>query len=85
MAQSTNLGYPRIGKNRELKRVGSGPNGGTLGRYANQLPVIVEQMAESFAAVTGIDLMQMARDKTGSSRDDDGEDRVVINPSESDR
>jgi flotillin len=60
---------------------GSSPNGGTLGRYANQLPVIVEQMAESFAAVTGIDLKQMARDKTGSN-EDNGKDRVVVDPPE---
>lgn len=58
---------------------GSSPNGGTLGRYANQLPVIVEQMAESFAAVTGIDLMEMARDKVGVNREE-GEDRVVVDP-----
>jgi flotillin len=63
---------------------GSSPNGGTLGRYANQLPVIVEQMAESFAAVTGIDLMEMAREKTGSNRNDSGEDRVVVDPPERD-
>src|SRR5690606_35382208 len=45
---------------------GSGGNGtGPLGKYANQLPVIVEQMAESFAAVTGIDLIQVARNKAG--------------------
>lgn len=59
---------------------GSSPNGGTLGRYANQLPIIVEQMAESFAAVTGIDLMEMARDKTGSNQDRDKDDRVVVDP-----
>ena len=64
---------------------GSSANGGTLGRYANQLPVIVEQMAESFAAVTGIDLMEMARDKTGSNRKGDGEDRVVVDPPERDK
>lgn len=60
---------------------GSSPNGGTLGRYANQLPIIVEQMAESFAAVTGIDLMEMARDKTGQKpTKEESDDRVVVDP-----
>lgn len=59
---------------------GSSPNGGTLGRYANQLPIIVEQMAERFAAVTGIDLKEMARDKTGSNHQREEDDRVVVNP-----
>lgn len=64
---------------------GSGPAGGTLGRYANQLPVIVEQMAESFAAVTGIDLMQMARDKANGTYEKNGEDRVVNDMPERER
>ncbi|MFW6074550.1 MAG: SPFH domain-containing protein [Chloroflexota bacterium] len=58
---------------------GHGPDGGTLGRYANQLPVIVQQMAENFAAVTGVDLMDMMKEKMGV---DDEEEvfRTVINP-----
>jgi uncharacterized membrane protein YqiK len=59
---------------------GSSSNGGTLGRYANQLPIIVEQMAESFAAVTGIDLKDMVRDKSGSNREQEQDDRVVVDP-----
>jgi flotillin len=54
-------------------------NGGTLGRYANQLPVIVQQMAENFAAVTGIDLMEMVREKTGDT-DANGSGRTIIDP-----
>ncbi len=58
-----------------------GSNGaGSLGRYANQLPVIVEQMAESFAAVTGIDLIQVARDKAGIPPEEETEDRVIVDP-----
>lgn len=59
---------------------GSSNGVGSLGRYANQLPVIVEQMAESFAAVTGIDLIQVARDKAGIPPEEETEDRVIVDP-----
>lgn len=61
---------------------GHGPDGGTLGRYAGQLPVIVQQMAENFAAVTGVDLMEMVKEKMGVD-DDDEAVRTVINPTPS--
>lgn len=58
---------------------GHGPNGGgSLGRYAGELPIIVERMTESFAAVTGIDIKQLVRDKTGVDVDDDDNGRTVI-------
>lgn len=59
---------------------GHGPNGGggTLGRYANQLPVIVTEMSERFAAATGIDLLEMMQEKAGV--DESPSERTVINP-----
>lgn len=75
---------------------GGGPNGvganggGSLGRYAGELPIIVERMTESFAAVTGIDIKQVVRDKTGIGPEDEGNGRTVIDadpaakPSEAD-
>ncbi|HUG16356.1 MAG TPA: SPFH domain-containing protein [Thermomicrobiales bacterium] len=58
---------------------GLGSNGsGSLGRYAGELPMIVERMTESFAAVTGIDLKQVVRDKTGIGAEDTGNGRTVI-------
>lgn len=59
---------------------GHSPNGGTLGRYANQLPVIVQQMAESFAAVTGVDLMDMMKEKMGIDDEQESSERTVIDP-----
>jgi flotillin len=60
---------------------GNGHNGsGTLGRYANELPTIVERMTESFAAVTGIDLMQLARDKFGAPPEEEDSGRTIIDP-----
>lgn len=60
---------------------GNGHNGsgGTLGRYAGQLPVIVQQMSENFAAATGIDLMEMVKDKLGVESDEEAV-RTIINP-----
>jgi flotillin len=60
---------------------GNGHGAGTLGRYANELPVIVERMTESFAAVTGLDLKQLARDHLGATEEDgssNGDGRKVI-------
>ncbi len=61
---------------------GHGSSGGTLGRYAGQLPVIVQQMSENFAAATGIDLMDMIKDKLGVE-DDEEVARTIINPTPS--
>jgi flotillin len=46
-----------------------GDGGGTIGRYASELPMIVERMTESFAAVTGIDIKQVMQDMTGVTAD----------------
>jgi flotillin len=63
---------------------GHGPNGsgGTLGRYANQLPVIVTEMAERFAAATGIDLLEMVQEKVGAEQGEP--ERTVIDPAPAD-
>jgi flotillin len=60
---------------------GNGHNGsgGTLGRYAGQLPVIVQQMSENFAAATGIDLMEMVKEKFGVETDEEAA-RTIIDP-----
>jgi hypothetical protein len=58
----------------------AGSGVGTLGRYAGELPLIVERMAESFAAVTGIDLKRLAGDKLGATIDADSKERTVIEP-----
>jgi flotillin len=42
---------------------GSSNGTGTLGRYATELPMIIQRMTESFAAVTGIDLVQAVQEK----------------------
>ena len=48
---------------------GGGSNGngtgGTIGRYASEIPMIVQQMTERFSAVTGIDVMQAVKDMIG--------------------
>jgi flotillin len=62
---------------------GAGHNGaGTLGRYASELPLMVERMTESFAAVTGIDLKQVVRNYTGAPDEEPNgsNGRTVINP-----
>jgi flotillin len=63
---------------------GNGSNGsGTLNRYAGQLPLIVQQMSENFAATTGIDLMGMVKDKMGLKTDEEAV-RTIINPGDDD-
>ncbi len=60
---------------------GNGANGdasGALGRYAGELPLIVERMTESFAAVTGVDLKQVFADRVGA--EPEGDTRTVIDP-----
>lgn len=60
---------------------GNGHNGsGTLGRYANELPTIVERMTQSFAAVTGVDLKQLAKDHFGIDADDADSGRTIVEP-----
>ncbi|RIK45209.1 MAG: flotillin family protein [Chloroflexi bacterium] len=60
---------------------GNGHNGsGTLGRYANELPTIVERMTESFAAVTGVDLKQLAKDRLGVESESKEAERTIIEP-----
>lgn len=60
---------------------GNGHDGsGTLGRYANELPIIVERMTESFAAVTGVDLKQIAKDRLGADTDAEETGRTIIDP-----
>jgi hypothetical protein len=48
--------------------------GGTsaLGRYATQLPVIVQQLVEGFSAVTGVDLTTAVRDRLAATPAADG-------------
>jgi flotillin len=58
----------------------NGSGGGTLGRYAGELPLIVERMTESFAAVTGIDLKKLAGERLGATIDADGAERTIIEP-----
>ena len=58
---------------------GNGHDGpGTIGRYASELPIIVERMTESFAAVTGIDLKGLVRDRVDVQSDGASEGRTVI-------
>lgn len=45
----------------------NGNGGGTIGRYASEIPMIVQQMTERFSAVTGIDVMQAVKDMVGQS------------------
>ncbi|MEZ4522364.1 MAG: SPFH domain-containing protein [Thermomicrobiales bacterium] len=62
---------------------GSNGDGGTLGRYAGQLPIIVQQMSENFAATTGIDLMGMVKEKMGVETDEEAV-RTIIDPNPGD-
>lgn len=49
---------------------GAGGDGqSALGRYAAGLPLIVQQMTESFAALTGIDLVKLAQERLGQPED----------------
>lgn len=50
----------------------NGAGGGALGRYASELPMIVERMTESFAAVTGIDLKQALSNRGVDGADENG-------------
>jgi flotillin len=60
---------------------GHSPNGsGAIGRYASELPIIVERMTESFAAVTGIDIKQVISERAGVPTDGNGRERTVIDP-----
>lgn len=54
--------------------------GGALGRCAGELPLIVERMTESVAAVTGIALKQLAGDKFGATIGAGATPRAVIDP-----
>ena len=50
---------------------GTGPDGASgLGRYATQLPIIVQQLVESFSAMTGIDLTTAVRERLGHATPD---------------
>lgn len=55
-------------------------DGGVIGRYAGELPMIVEKMTESFAAVTGVDLKQAFAGRVGQQETDNG--RTVIDPTD---
>lgn len=58
---------------------GNGHNGGgSLGKFAGELPIIVERMTESFAAVTGIDLKKMIGDRSSTDTDNGESPRKVI-------
>ncbi len=59
---------------------GTNDGAGTIGRYAGELPLIVERMTESFAAVTGVDLKQAFADRAGQP--DTGNGRTVIDPTD---
>lgn len=54
--------------------------GGTLGRHAGEPALIVDRKAENFAAVTGIDVEQLAGDNFGATIEADAEPRAVIDP-----
>ena len=58
----------------------SNGHGGTLGRFAGELPMIVERMTESFAAVTGIDLKRLAGGANGAPVDSTSNERVIVEP-----
>ena len=64
---------------------GHGSNGdaSTLDRYAGQLPIIVQKMAENFAATTGIDLMGMVQEKLGVDTEEEAI-RTIIDPNTGD-
>lgn len=50
---------------------GTGPDGASgLGRYATQLPIIVQQLVESFSAMTGIDLTTAVRERLSHATPD---------------
>jgi len=57
---------------------GASDGAGTMSRYAGELPMIVERMTESFAAVTGVDLKQAFAERVGAPVTEDG--RTVIDP-----
>lgn len=59
---------------------GASDGAGAIGRYAGELPMIVERMTESFAAVTGVDLKQAFAERIGAQPSEDG--RTVIDPVE---
>jgi flotillin len=61
----------------------NGNGGGTLDRYASELPLIVQRMSENFAATTGIDLMGMVKDKMGAETDEEAV-RTIIDPNPGD-
>lgn len=57
---------------------GTGPDGASgLGRYATQLPIIVQQLVESFSAMTGIDLTTAVRERLGHATPDGA---VTVSP-----
>lgn len=79
MVEAAALPMSQIDKVVLIDSNGHANGGGTLGRYAGQLPVIVQQMSENFAAATGIDLMEMVKDKFGVETDEEAA-RTVIDP-----
>jgi flotillin len=50
----------------------AGDGASALGRYATQLPVIVQQLVEGFSAVTGVDLTTAVRDRLAATPAADG-------------
>jgi len=67
---------------------GAGGDGqSALGRYATGLPLIVQQMTESFAAMTGIDLVRLAQERLGApgaaGASTDGAAPAEVQPAES--
>ena len=63
---------------------GAGGDGqSALNRYATGLPLIVQQMTESFAALTGIDLVKLAQERLGQPGDGDvSSDGAAPSPAE---
>ncbi|GBD15731.1 Inner membrane protein YqiK [bacterium HR26] len=63
---------------------GTGGDGhSALGRYATGLPLIVQQMTESFAAMTGIDLVKLAQERLGQPEGGDvSSDGAAPSPAE---
>ncbi|MEI2618105.1 MAG: SPFH domain-containing protein [Thermomicrobiales bacterium] len=62
---------------------GASDGGGAIGRYANELPLIVERMTESFAAVTGVDLKQAFADRVGGGPPASA--RTIIDPTDDEK
>ena len=58
----------------------NGNGGGTINRYASEIPMIVQQMTERFSAITGIDVMQAVKDMVGQPDANGTGDKASADP-----